>query len=134
MEGIPVDVIPCIQRKVRIPEDQRMLLGGTEKALGRDDYVGEEIDDRMGKFRLHFGPVNAKQFQTLLPGGESSDRLAFLTKYYVTDGLEYDVEITLAAGEAQCVCLGWPEWSRLGLTSWIFSTEDLGEATIRFYL
>jgi type VI secretion system protein ImpH len=134
LDAIPVEVIPCVRRTVRIPEDQKMFLGEAGNALGYDIYLGEEIDDRMGKFRLRLGPVSGKQFQAILPGGESCERLASLTKFYVTECLEYDVEITLAAGEEQCVCLGQPEWSRLGLSSWVFSGERLGEAKMAFSL
>ncbi len=130
--NVYVDVISCLQRKVSIPKDQRLILGAAGRTLGRNSYVGEEIDDRMGKFRLCIGPVNARQFQELLPQGKRYEQLIFLTRFYVIDGLEFDVEITLAQGEAGCVCLGRPEWSRLGLSSWIFSDEELGEVSMRF--
>ncbi len=130
---VPVDVMPCVLRKARIPEHQRLFLGESGGVLGNDCFLGEEIDDRMGKFRLKIGPVKRGDFQKLLPGGKRCDKLTFLTRFYVTDPLEYEVELALAAGEAQCVCLGRPEWSRLGLDTWSFSGENLGEVAARFY-
>ncbi len=130
---IAVEVTPNVYRRAKIPEDQRLFLGKSGGVLGKDTFLGEEIDDCMGKFRLNIGPVNRVQFQTLLPGGEACEKLAFLTKFYVTDPLIYDVELTLAEKEAQCVCLGAPEWSRLGWDTWIFAGEEMGEVRATFY-
>lgn len=131
--NVPIKVVPCVARKAKIPEDQRFFLGSSGGVLGSDSFVGEEIEDRMGKFRIQAGPLDQQQFQRLLPGGSGGDRLALLTGLYVTDPLEYDVELTLAEGQAQCVCLGRPVWSRLGWDTWIFSGEQTGEVKARFY-
>ena len=125
--GVPVEVIPCVQRKVKIPPDQRLHIGPSGNALGENTYLGEEIDDRMGKFHLQIGPLQSKQFHSLLPGNPSHPRLAFLTKFYLTDPLEYDLELILAEKEAKPICLGAPMWSRLGWDTWTFSTEYIGE-------
>lgn len=131
--NMPVKVVPCVARKAAIPEDQRLLLGKSGGVLGTDSFMGEEIEDRMGKFRLKMGPLDQHAFQRLLPGGAGGDRLALLTGLYVTDPLEYDVELTLAEGEAQCACLGSPSWSRLGLDTWMFAGERMGEVKATFY-
>jgi type VI secretion system protein ImpH len=125
--NVPVAVEPCVLRKARIPVDQRLMLGESGGALGVDSYIGEEMEDRMGKFRLRIGPLDRHQFQRLLPGGGGCEKLVFLTKCYITDPLEYDVELTLAEGEARGVCLGQPEWSRLGWDTWVFADEPIGE-------
>jgi type VI secretion system protein ImpH len=130
--GVPAEIVPCILRKVRIPEDQRMFLGVTGASLGVDSFIGGEIEDRMGKFRIRIGPLQQEDFRLLLPGGSRYEKLTFLTKFYVTDPLEYDVELILAEKEAQGVCLGRPEWARLGLDTWIFSEKTLGEVSVRF--
>jgi len=130
---VPVAMVPCVLRKAKIPEDQRLMLGESDGLLGVDSYIGEEMEDRMGKFRLQIGPLSRQQFQELLPGSEGCEKLAFLTTFYVTDPLEYDVELTLAEKEAQCVCLGAPEWSRLGLDTWVFAGEEMGELKATFY-
>ncbi len=131
--NIPVKMVSCVARKAAIPEDQRLLLGKSGGVLGTDSFIGKEIEDRMGKFRLKMGPLDQHEFQRLLPGGAGGDRLALLTGLYVTDPLEYDVELTLAEGEAQCACLGSPSWSRLGLDTWMFAGERMGEVMATFY-
>jgi type VI secretion system protein ImpH len=125
--GVPIGVIPCVQRRVKIPPDQRLHLGASGNSLGENSFLGEEIDDRMGKFHLQIGPLQSEQFHSLLPGNPSHQRLAFLTKFYLTDPLEYDLELILAEKEGKTVCLGTPMWSRLGWDTWTFSTEYIGE-------
>jgi type VI secretion system protein ImpH len=115
-----------------IPEDQRLCLGQGDARLGRSCYVGERIPDRMGKFRLELGPVSAEVFQDLLPGGDNYETLQTMTRAYVTDSLEYDVEIALAKGQASTACLGSPAWSRLGLDTWLLGREEIGEVRARF--
>jgi type VI secretion system protein ImpH len=124
---IPIQVLPCIKRKVKIPPDQRFHLGDSGNALGEDSFLGEEMDDRMGKFRLQIGPLKSEPFHSLLPGNPNHKRFATLTKFYVMDPLEYDLELILAEKEAKTVCLGTPMWSRLGWDTWTFSADETGE-------
>jgi len=129
---IPVKVIPCMKRTVKIPPDQRLLLGPPGNSLGEDSFLGEEIDDRMGKFRLRIGPLKSDSFHALLPGSPDHQRFAFLTKFYLLDVFEYDVELILAEKEAETVSLGGSQWSRLGLDTWVFSLSHLAEAKTIF--
>ncbi|MBE9551386.1 MAG: type VI secretion system baseplate subunit TssG [Proteobacteria bacterium] len=129
---IRVSVLPCIDRMAAIPEDQILFLGTSGCTLGEDSFVGQEIEDRMGKFRLKVGPLKRDQFQALLPGTEGCAKLAFLTKFYVVDSLEYDLVVTLAEREAKSACLGASEWSRLGLDTWIFAGDQIGEVSATF--
>lgn len=131
--GIPIDVVPCIQRKVKIPEDQRAFLGLSGCTLGENSFIGEEIEDRMGKFRLRIGPLRSTEFHSLLPGNREHHWLTLLTKLYLKDPLEYDVELILKEKEAETTCLGGVKWSRLGWDTWAFSTKSIGEVRAILY-
>jgi type VI secretion system protein ImpH len=130
LADVPVNVEPCILRKAKIPPDQRLCLGESGCTLATDSFIGEQIDDRMGKFRLVMGPLKSQAFQQLLPGTPDCEKAAFLTRFYLTDPLEYDMELILAEKEAQCTCLGASEWSRLGWDTWCFSGSHLGEVRV----
>ena len=130
---LEVEIIPCLKRRARIPPDQRSVLGTSTCTLGKNSFLGQEIDDRMGKFRIQIGPLNRQQFYSLFPGNSNHHLLAFLTRFYLTDSLEYDLELILAAGEVRTTCLGAEEWSRLGLDTWVFSGETLGEVRSVFH-
>jgi type VI secretion system protein ImpH len=116
-----VEVIPCINCRVKIPPDQTISLGISGTIVGESMFLGEEIDDRMGMFRLRIGPLTIDQFQSLLPGSPDNRRLNSLTRVYLMDSLEYDVELVVSAGEIKRARLGTSRWSRLGLDTWIFS-------------
>jgi type VI secretion system protein ImpH len=125
--GILIEVLPCIQRKVRIPEDQRLRVGSLGNSLGGNTMIGEEMDDRMGKFRLRIGPLRREQFHSFLPGGPDHGKLVSLTRFYLEDPLEYDLMLILAEGESGTTCLGAPMMSKLGWDTWVFSESHLGE-------
>jgi type VI secretion system protein ImpH len=127
LNGINVTVIPCIERKAKIPDDQKMLVGSSVHRLGKNAIIGEEIVDRMGKFRIQIGPLNKKQFQQFFPESDMYKDVTFLTDMYVLEPFEYDLEVILAKDEAQTACLGDPDKSRLGLNTWIFSSDTMGE-------
>jgi type VI secretion system protein ImpH len=130
--GIPVEVVPCLGRNVKIPLDQRLFIGTSGCSLGEDGFLGESIDDRMGKLRLRIGPLPIERFRSLLPGHPDHERLAFLSRLYLADPLEYDIELLLLEEEARTACLGSPRWSRLGWDTWTFSGESLGEMNAVF--
>lgn len=130
--GIPLRVVPCIARKARIPEPQRMRIGLAGNRIGVDGYLGEEIEDRMGQFRIEIGPLDQAGFLRFTPGKEGYKTVAALAATYVTDPLAYEVELVLAARQAQTVALGDPVRAVLGVTTWVFSESHLGEVRTRF--
>jgi type VI secretion system protein ImpH len=127
LEVRPIEVIPCVERRVKIPPDQQCSLGVSGRRLGEDIFLGEEMDDRMGKFRLQVGPLRTEPFHSLLPGNPKHQKLTFLTQFYLNDPLEYDLTLILEEKEAATACLGAPQWSMLGWDTWVFSGESMGE-------
>ena len=132
LEGVQIDIEPCIPRQAKIPVDQRCSLGVSGSTLGVDTYVGSEIQDRTGKFRIKIGPVSRTEFMSLLPGQDKHSLLIFLTDFYISGSLEYDMELCLAAGQTSPVCLGDPETARLGWNTWIFAGRYEQEARVIF--
>ncbi len=123
LAGANLELFPCQLRKAKIPIEQRSKLGVNFCSLGMDIYIGEEIPDRMGKFLLRIGPLAASDFHALLPGNYAYERLNFLTKLYVSEPLEFEIELVLAKGEIKPTCLGSAQWARLGLDTWVYAGE-----------
>jgi len=112
---------PCIERKVSIPEDQRCRLGSSANQLGEECYIGSEIKDRSGKFRVKISPVKAGNFRQLLPDTPKYKRMALLANVYLNEPMEMDLEMVLSPGEVQTTGLGGMNWARLGVDTWMFS-------------
>ncbi|WP_306534994.1 type VI secretion system baseplate subunit TssG [Geobacter sp.] len=125
----PVEVISAVPRTVALPPEERSNLGmvGT---LGEDVFVGSEIPDRSGMFRIEVGPLSRDRFAALLPGTPERKRLDLLVYLYVTDPLAYDIELILAPGEAPPAMLG--SGIRLGWDVWMTSGEDVGRVSVSF--
>ena len=86
----------------------------------------------MGKFRIRIGPLDKIKFQSFYPESDNYKTATFLTDMYILESLVYDLEIILAEGEAEKVCLGDPDRSRLGLNTWLFSSDQIEEISL-FY-
>ena len=119
-----LDVVQCVCRKAVIPEDQRLFLGTSIRYLGVDSYVGQEVDDRMGAFRIVIGPVEADRFHEFLPNTQKFDMMARIIRLYLDKPLTWESEVSLYPGEVKTVCLGESRWSRLGWDTWIFSDKE----------
>ncbi len=132
LDGVQVDIQPCVPRQAKIPHDQRCCLGVSGSTVGVDAYMGSEILDRTGKFRITIGPLSRTKFMDLLPGNRQHTLLVFLTDFYISGSLEYDMQLLLAAGEMKSVQLGNPDCAMLGWNSWIFAGEFNQEATVVF--
>jgi type VI secretion system protein ImpH len=122
----------CITRQARIPEQQQLRMGMSGNRLGVQSHVGEQIEDRMGKFRIRIGPLDSAAFFEFTPGNRKYDTLVALIGMYLTEPLACEVELILASREAQTVCLGHPRRAALGVSSWVFSEPYLGEVRTRF--
>lgn len=122
-----------VQRMVPIPADQRLSMGTSCCRLGVDAVLGSEIADQMGKFRIEIGPLSWEGYNDLVPGTLLHEKLARYVKFYLVDPLAVDLKLILAAGEAKPLRLGDPT-ARLGLNTWCFAGETLGEMSTVFPL
>lgn len=123
IKGMPIELDPCLPRMAQIPEEQRCYLGISGSTLGVDTFIGKEILDRTGRFRLKIGPLTKEQFKELLPGGETHRMMVMVTDFYLATSLDYDMEVSLYVSEVRSTCLGASDWSRLGYDTWIFSGQ-----------
>lgn len=129
-----LEVEQCVLRMVPIPADQQTSLGVGNNCLGVNTVLGSEMPDRMGKFRIHIGPLSKKEFDSFLPGTPRHDQLAGLIRLYILDPLDFDLKLILAAGEAEPIRLGDPDGPGLGWNCWCFSGATLGETSAIFPL
>lgn len=128
-----IDVVPNVHRKVAIPEEQRCLLGLQGHVLAEDCYLGQEIDDRMGKIVVRAGPLSDEKYHQLLPSGPLYEEIGVLCKEYLNQPLERELVLVLDREEARTVELGGLKWSRLGWDTWTFAGNRIeGEAEASF--
>jgi type VI secretion system protein ImpH len=120
----PVRVDQCRGRWL-IVED-RNELGRLHTTLGEDAILGGRVFDRSGKIRLSLGPVDLESFMAFLPIGRAMERLKDLTRSYLLDELEFDVEIWLQGDQVPSIRLGSADPpALLGWTTWL--VEGPGE-------
>ncbi|WP_028215061.1 type VI secretion system baseplate subunit TssG [Paraburkholderia mimosarum] len=108
-----------LRRAQPIPADQRWQLGTQGSRLCDDAWLGELIDDYGGTIKVQFADVPQPLFHQLLLGGAAHERLHFLTRFYLIDPLDVDVELDLRREEAHAARCGRSIWSRLGYDTWL---------------
>lgn len=131
--GIDVSVLSCVSRRLPIPVDQRLYLkaprrtaprrGDALTGLGRDTCVGTTRVDSSSTFRVALGPMDFPEFRRFLPGEPDFDSLAALTRLYVQEPLDFDVELQLRPSQRPAQRLAPMDGLRLGQTSWLAPTD-----------
>lgn len=116
-----LEVIQCVVRTARIASDQQLRLGQAANRLGQTSYVGFQITDRTGAFRVRIGPTNGDTLHRMLPDGQAFADMAELIDFYLDQPLEWDLEMALAPGQARTAGLGTAQWSKLGWNTWVFA-------------
>lgn len=116
-----VRILQCVKRQADIPDSQRCRLGVANCSLGRSAYLGEWVDDRMGKFRIRIDAADGGTLHQFLPDGDRFKKMAELVNFYLDQPLTWDLEITVAPGDIGNAGLGTETWSRLGWNTWLFS-------------
>jgi type VI secretion system protein ImpH len=121
-----VQVLQCQGQWLHLdPSDQAAMPSarepeGRNNQLGVNLLVGARIWDVQSKFRLRIGPLNWRQFRSLMPNGQSLRPLCQIARTYVGPGLDFDVQPVLKLEEApRCrftpdpedgPYLGWNTW------------------------
>ena len=124
-----IKIIQCVQRITEIPVDQRFILGVRGNRLGENAYLGIEIDDRMGKFRVRAGPVDSDTFHRFLPDKPAYQKMKENIRFYLDQPLLWDFELSINSDNIKTGRPGHKRWSQLGWNTWIFS-EKFSEGDI----
>ena len=114
---------------LELPPENRWRLGHSPEVsqLGKTSIVGKRVFQRAHKFRVVLGPLERRDFQSLLPGTERLETLAHLVRAYVGDELAWDVRLVLHPEERRQMALG--KGTRLGYDAWLGSNRAAGVGT-----
>jgi type VI secretion system protein ImpH len=99
------------------------MAGDAGVRLGEGALLGPRVYDVSGKARVVLGPMDEDVFRTFLPGGANAALAAGLTRFYLPDGLDFDVELILRERQARALVLG-DRTSLLGRSAWVGSTGE----------
>ena len=121
---MPVHVEQFVGRWMPLPDDCLCRVGESPRTglLGSTAIVGSRIWECQQKFRVRFGPLTLKQYQRLLPQGRSLHVLIDWIRNYLSDTLEWDLNLVLLKEEVPETRLG--TFGQLGWTTWL-ATEPL---------
>lgn len=117
-------IIPCVKRRVKIPQDQQCCLGRLNSGLGINLLVGEEVKDQTGKFRISIADLTWNSFNSFLPDQPIFAELTSLIKTILRSRLQFDVELRLRPAEIRPLTIGSSTVNRLGWSTWLGDTGD----------
>jgi len=119
--GIRVEIREFVGQMLDVPDDCVCRLGESPEtgSLGWTAIVGQRVWECQQKFRLRFGPMTLREYERLLPGGDSLRRLIAWMKNYLADELLWDVQLILKKEEVPPLKMG--TIGRLGWTTWLTS-------------
>ncbi len=123
------EIEQCIARMAQIPVDQRCYVGVSGCTLGENAYLGSEVSDRNGKFRVRLGPLDPGPFHRFLPDRTKFAKMKQLINFYLDQPLDWDVAIRVDSQLVMPARLGKADWSQLGWDTWLFSFGEDPEVT-----
>ena len=111
--NIPVAIRQWIPRWAKVDELKKI---GEDSVLGSTAMCGTHIRDTGGMFMIILGPLEKETFEAFLPDSPNIVLLKEIVDKYMTDPLEFSVEVKLKPSALIPVVLG-KEVAPLGITS-----------------
>jgi type VI secretion system protein ImpH len=119
-----------------VPPERRSVLGRTRPVLGCGAMLGARLFRPERGARLDIGPLDARQIERFLPGGDASAALAELLRLCAVPPLTFEVRLLLAPQAIRPFVLGPPgQRRRLGWDTFLPDRNGLVErAQVRYLL
>lgn len=116
---VPVSITELVGEWLEIPEESYCRLGASSQAaqLSQSAIIGKKSWQCQHKFRIHLGPLDATEFEQLLPEGNNPQILADIVRNYTGFEFNWDVNLILEKTDVPPARLG--SHSRLGWLSWL---------------
>jgi type VI secretion system protein ImpH len=124
--SMPVEIDQCVGDWYKLEEPDRCYLSEEleRNQLGEGAFLGEEVWNQQGRFRIRVGPLTLQRFREFLPNGLAMAKLVEWTRYLVGQATVFDVQVFLQAEEvpycrlndegADAPRLGWMGWLKTG--------------------
>ncbi len=133
--GVPVEIEQCVGDWYDLEEADRCYLSPEleRNQLGESAFLGEQVWNQQGRFRIRVGPLGLDRFLDFLPNGRAMAKLVQLTRYLVGQAMAFDVQVFLRASEVPYCRLDdeGVDAPRLGEMAWLKTREfqsDAGDA------
>ena len=122
---LPVRLEQFVGHWMRLPSEIQSRIGRQEDGnrLGISSVLGKSVWDSQNKFRIVIGPVGYDDYQRMLPGGDSMQRLLAWVRTYAGTALDWDVRLILEADQTPALRLG--RGTRVGWSTWLHSAAPL---------
>jgi len=134
---LPASIEEYVGHWLELPASERSRLDSRARIgrqLGTDTVLGQRVWDRQYKLRLHVGPLDRAQYESLLPGGSALGEMRALLRHYLSFEFEWDLRLALRESEVPRARLGQGADAdaaapiRLGWTSWLGERRRPGPA------
>jgi type VI secretion system protein ImpH len=137
--GVPVEIDQCVGDWYELEEADRCYLSPEleRNQLGESAFLGDEVWNQQGRFRIRVGPLSLGGFLDFLPKGRAMGKLVQFTRYLVGQAMAFDVQVFLRASEVPYCRLDdeGADAPRLGEMAWLKTREfqvDAGDAVFRW--
>jgi type VI secretion system protein ImpH len=117
--NMKAEIQTFVGRYLDLPPDSLCQLGGSPETgcLGVNAIAGARFFDCQLNFRIRLGPMTFAEYERMLPGGASFERVKYWVLNYCGKHYFWDVQLVLQAGEIPKTQLG--KHGRLGWTTWL---------------
>jgi type VI secretion system protein ImpH len=117
---LPVRIEQFVGHWMPIPPEGQTRIGRQERGnrVGTSTVLGKRVWDCQHKFRLVIGPLDYEDYQRMLPGGASMQRLRAWVRNYAGTALDWDVRLILRQQQVPPLALGG---RKLGWTTYLHS-------------
>jgi type VI secretion system protein ImpH len=130
--GVPVEIDQCVGDWYDLEEPDRCYLAPEleRNQLGESAFLGEQVWNQQGRFRIRVGPLSLDEFLDFLPHGRAMAKLVQFTRYLVGQAMAFDVQVFLRATEVPYCRLDdeGVDAPRLGEMAWLKTREFLIDA------
>ena len=132
----PIEIRQFVGEWQQLDTDSLSYLdgGGIHGQLGLGAVAGDQVWNPQARFRIRVGALGWKRYNQFLPGGSAFGSLVAVTRFFVNQALDFEVQLLLRAAEVPfCDLEGEPGSPRLGLSSWLKTgpfREDAGDLVL----